>query len=122
MLSVLHDLAVFLGLAAVSSLAAVVITLLIIRIRERLVRRSVPSDWPPESSNLECRKITRVVDNSPTHFSMNRNRLRNPEPAAQPEESSRTTRFVPIQIKVFYRREEWHLTPAERLLPKPNWN
>ena len=122
MSSVTYDLAVFLGLACLSSLGAVVMALAVLWVREQLLRRRPGRElWPPRAQ-VECKHITRVSAEPSNSLPLDEEVDVTPPDCDEVRAPAKPVQFVPIQIRVCYRPDEWHLKPADRLIPKSTWN
>lgn len=120
------DILMFLGLAGVSSVVAVGLTVAVIWVRHRT--RPATTAVPP--AHAEMKKITSLHPDAcdGLEFLQNASQKAVPQPApsappvAPPDAGDDAATFVPLQIRVCFRREEWHLRPAERLIPRAHWN
>ena len=111
MTQLVSSILIFVGLACLSAAMAVLVGMLAFHIRLPLGRnRNVPREF----RFAEVRKVTRVNDPSPRHFEECRNTTSARAKAAPA--------YVPLQIRVRFRRAEWHLKPADRLSHRANWN
>jgi len=101
----------FVGLACLSSAVAVLVGTIAFR---ACFASSRNRKLAKELRFAEARKITRVNGPPPAPAARRRNTTR-----AAAESS---LAYVPLRIRVRFRREEWRLKPADRLSHQANWN
>jgi len=121
-MSTTYDLAIFLGLACLSSLGAVVMALAVLWVREQLLRRRRGTELRPAHAQVECKHIPRVVARPSNRLPLDEEVDVTPPDCDEVRKPAKPVKFVPIQIRVRYSPDEWHLKPAERLIPKSTWN
>jgi len=111
MAQLLGNTLIFVGLACLSSAVAVLVGTLAFRLSSASSRCRRLAE---KARFTEVRKITRVNAPPPDHAPARPNRM-------SPQAKARPT-YVPLRIRVRFRREEWLLKPADRLSHRAYWN
>ena len=111
MAQLLGNTLIFVGLACLSAAVAVLVGTVAFRLSCASSRHRRLAE---KARFTEVRKITRVNTPSPDHAPARPDRM---SPQAKP-----ATDYVPLRIRVRFRREEWALKPADRLSHRANWN
>jgi len=117
MSGMIFNLSVFVGLAVLAGGSAVTASLALLFCSNLLTKRRLLS-----LPDVETRRIRKIVESYPQHLSMKNAPESRKSASKSPRQHPPEVEFVPVRIRVTFRREEWCLGTYERLAPKAHWN